>query len=109
VAVTQGCLDTADTLQTGKEGLTTTVNRPGPTKTPALFVLFTDTLQTGNPVKTKFHQIPSIDEIPWNSMEFHQPQFHKIQWNSMEFNGIPPWKLHEIPPWKFHGIPWKIQ
>jgi hypothetical protein len=56
-----------------------------------------------NPVKTEFHQIPSIDEIPWNSMEFsmefHQPQFH----NSMEFHG----KFHGIQFHEFHGIPWK--
>jgi hypothetical protein len=45
------------------------------------------------PVKTEFHQIPSIDVIPWNSMEFHgifhQPPFHmensvEFPWNSME-------------------------
>jgi hypothetical protein len=33
------------------------------------------------PVKTEFHQIPSIDGIPWNSMEFSE--FHG------KFHGIP--------------------
>jgi hypothetical protein len=38
------------------------------------------------PVKTKFHQIPSIDGIPWNSMEFSMEKYHEKNpsWNSME-------------------------
>jgi hypothetical protein len=57
-----------------------------------------------NPVKTEFHQIPSIDSfikfngIPWK-IQWNFP------WNSME-------KYHEKSPSnvyeKFHGIPWKI-
>jgi hypothetical protein len=70
------------------------------------------------PVKTEFHQIPSIDEIPWNfpwnSMEFHQPQFHKIQWNwnsmenLIEFHGIPcSMEFRGFFHGIIHGIPWK--
>jgi hypothetical protein len=33
------------------------------------------------PVKTEFHQIPSIDGIPWNGMELNSME---LSWNSME-------------------------
>ena len=63
-----------------------------------------------------------IDQVPWNSMEFHGTS-KKVPWNSMELFGgklkVPwnsmelgsvekvPWNSMELWIWtKFHGIPW---
>jgi hypothetical protein len=49
--------------------------------------IFKALISSAIPVKTEFHQIPSIDEIPWNSMDL----------SFIKFNGIPwiPWTI----PW----------